>query len=236
MKTLDIVIPVYNNSDVLERSIKKQIEFYSKNMSAFDWQIIIANNTSTDNTSDIAKKLSMQFERVHFLDIPIKGRGNALKSAWSSSKADFLSYMDVDLATDLNAFPCLINNLAEGYDVSIGSKYISGASCKRNLSRYIISRFFNIFIKILFNAKFTDAQCGFKAITKTAASKVLPKINDGNWFFDTELLVYAQWAGLRIKDVPVTWVELGMAKKSGVKMLHTISSFIIKIIKLRLGC
>ena len=230
---LDIVIPIYNNVDVLEKSIKKQIEFYSKNLNNFNWNIIIANNASNQYTISISKKLAKKFKQVQYISILKKGRGNALKTAWSLSNSDFLSYMDVDLATDLKAFPELINNLKEGYDISVGSKYIKQAKCKRNLARYIISRLFNWTNIILFNSEFTDAQCGFKAITKEAATKILPKIKDGNWFFDTELLVYSQKRGLKIKEVPITWTELGMAKKSGVKMLKTIKEFIIKMIELK---
>ena len=230
---LDIVIPVYNNADVLNKSIYTQIDFYSKHLHNFDWNILIANNMSTDNTLAIAKKLSDQFKRVHYLNIPKKGRGNALKTAWLQSNAHFLSYMDVDLATDLNAFPILIDNLVKGYDLSVGSKYIRNAKCQRYFSRYILSKSFNIINKIIFNANFSDAQCGFKAINKSAAQAILPKIKDTNWFFDTELLVYAQRMGFSIKEVPVKWVELGMAKKSGVKMAKTIRDFIIKMIELR---
>lgn len=229
---LDIVIPVYNNSDVLDKSIHTQIMFYSKYLRNFDWNILIANNKSTDDTLDIAKRLSKKCKRVHYLDIPKKGRGNALKTAWLLSKADFLSYMDVDLATDLNAFPILISNLVNGYDLSVGSKYIRGARCRRYLFRYILSRVFNMINFILFNARFSDAQCGFKAVNRRVAQTILPSIRDGNWFFDTELLVYAQKKGFSIKEVPVKWIELGMAKKSGVKMMRTIWEFMIKTIEL----
>lgn len=230
---LDIVIPVYNNADVLAKSIHTQIAFYSKYLHNLDWNISIANNMSTDNTLEIAKKMSEKFKRIHYLDIQKKGRGNTLKAAWLQSKADFLSYMDVDLATNLHAFPIMINNLIKGYNLSVGSKYIRGSKCKRYLSRYILSRVFNIVNKVLFNAKFSDAQCGFKAISRTAAQAILPRIQDGNWFFDTELLVYAQKMGFSIKEVPVKWIELGMAKKSGVKMVRTIWEFIAKMFELR---
>lgn len=231
---LDIVIPVYNNSDVLEKSVLKQIHFYSEHLNTFNWNIIIANNKSTDNTLDIAKRLSKQFKRVNFIDIPVQGRGNAINIAWAASKSDFLSYMDVDLATDLRAFPELINTLIKGYDLSVGSKYLKKSFCKRNPTRYFVSRIFNEINKILFNARFTDAQCGFKAIKKTAATVLLPKIKDGNWFFDTELLVLAQENGFKLAEVPVTWKELGIAKKSGVKLVRTILEFINKMIELKL--
>lgn len=232
--TLNIVIPVYNEADVLEKSILKQYAFYSQNLSSFDWHITIANNGSIDTTSDIAKRLSKQFERVKWQDIPVKGRGNALKQVWSGSNADFQCYMDVDLATDLKDFPKLIDNLVQGYDISVGSKYMPGANYKRHFSRYILSKSFNLLNKMLFNAQFTDSQCGFKAITKNAASKLLPKIQDNNWFFDTELLVYAQKNNFKIKEVPVTWHELGMAKKSGVKVIRTIFDYLMKLIGLRI--
>lgn len=231
--SVDIVIPVYNNFDILQKSILTQIEFYSRHLEDFNWRIVIVNNTSTDNTLILAKKLAKQFKKVTYIDISKKGRGNALKKAWSRSNANILSYMDVDLATDLNAFPELINNIYKGYDLSVGSKYIPGARSKRHIYRYLLSKLFNLLNILLYNAYFSDAQCGFKAISRNAVSVLLPKIKDGNWFFDTELLVLAQRNGFKIKEVPINWKELGMANKSGVKIFKTVFDFAFKMVELR---
>jgi len=227
------MIPVYNNSDVLETSIKKQLNFYSQNLNEYDWKIVIVNNASTDNTLEIAKRLEKEHEKVEYMHFDEQGRGNALKHAWFNSDADFLSYMDVDLATDIKHVPELVGNLRDGYDLSVGSKYIPGAKHKRYLIRFILSRTFNKLNKFWFNANFTDAQCGFKALTKEAAVRVLPLVKDKNWFFDTELLVYAQRLGLRLKEVPVTWKEYGLASASGVRLISVCAQFLKKMIKLR---
>ncbi len=232
--TLDIVIPVYNNSDVLEKSIKTQLQFYSRNLNDFDWRIVIANNASKDNTLEIAKRLSKKYPEVKCITTEIQGRGWALREAWSKSNAQLLSYMDVDLATDLKSFPQMVRNLTKGYDVSVGSKYLKDSRMQRTALRNFLSRGLNILTKIILGAKFTDAQCGFKSLKKEVANVLLPKVKDNFWFFDTELLFHAQREGMKIIEVPIIWKELGMARKSGVKIAKTVSSFIYKMIELRL--
>ena len=221
-KKVDIVIPVYNNSCILEDSIKRQVIFFRKNLSNLAWRIVIADNASKDNTLELAKKLSRKYKEVAYFHIPEQGRGGALRYAWINTKADFVSYMDVDLATKLDAFPKMMDALMQGYDVSVGSKYIKGAEYHRDLTRLILSKGFNLACGIFLGTHFTDAQLGFKSLTRNAAAKVLPKIKDNFWFFDTELLYYSEKMGMRMKEVPVEWKE---GKKSGVKLFKTTTSF-----------
>ena len=142
------------------------------------------------------------------LHIPQKGRGRALRAAWLASPADVLSYMDVDLSTDLAAFPPLIEAIAsEGYDIAIGSRLARGADIRRSLRREAISRGYNVMIKGLFFTRFSDAQCGFKAVSRRAVQELVPLIENNEWFFDTELLILAEKAGYRIKEIPVRWLE-----------------------------
>jgi len=147
--------------------------------------------------------------RVDYLRLEQKGRGRALKQAWTQSQADVMSYMDVDLSTDLSAFIPLIEPLVNGrYEVAIGSRLARGAQTTRGLKREVISRIYNLMIKIAFpRRRFSDAQCGFKAITQTAARDLLPLVKDTGFFFDSELLLKAEAHGYRIHEVPVRWVD-----------------------------
>jgi putative flippase GtrA len=137
-----------------------------------------------------------------------KGRGHALRTAWSTSSAPVVAYMDVDLSTSLSALVPLVAPLLSGHrDVAIGSRLARGAHVVRGPKRELISRAYNLILKFSLRGRFSDAQCGFKALRADAARQLLPLVEDDQWFFDTELLVMAERLGLRISEVPVDWVD-----------------------------
>jgi len=206
MKTVDVVIPAYNEEKDLPRCIAALWDFLNEHLS-YQWQIVIADNGSTDKTLAVAQALSQQYPRVTYVHLEQKGRGRALRKAWLESKADAVSYMDVDLSTKLDAFPKLIQALNEGYGVAIGSRLMRGSKTKRSVKREFTSRAYNLLIKAMFWPSFSDAQCGFKAVRRDVIQEIVPFIKDQAWFFDTELLLLAQKKGYRIKDVPVEWLE-----------------------------
>jgi len=205
---VDAVIPVYNEQHVLERSITTLHAFLDEHL-PYDWRIVIADNASTDDTLKVAQRLGEQLRRVNVLHLAQKGRGRALRAAWLGSDADVVSYMDVDLSTDLAAYPPMIRAIAEeGYDVATGRRLGRGARVeRRKLQREITSRGYNLIIKLGFRTHFTDAQCGFKAVSRRAADALVPLIRDNEWFFDSELLILAEKKGYRIKQIPVHWID-----------------------------
>ena len=204
---IDVVVPVYNEQGGLERSIRRLNAFLSANL-PFAWRIVIADNASTDATLAIARALAQELPSTTVLHLRAKGRGRALRKAWSSSAADVLCYMDVDLSTDLRALLPLIAGLVSGHsDVAIGTRLARGSRVVRGRKREFISRAYNRLLRVLLGARFSDAQCGFKAIRADAARMLLPDVQDDGWFFDTELLVLAQRRGLRIHEVAVDWVD-----------------------------
>ena len=204
---VNITIPVYNEEKILPSSIASLHAFLGQHC-RFDWEIVVANNASIDGTLEVAKRLSKEFSNVRVVHLDQKGRGRALRKTWMESQADILSYMDVDLSSNLFAFPPLIEALVSGgFDIGIGSRLLKASTTKRSIKRETISRIYNLMVKAFFFTKFSDAQCGFKAITKKSAAELLPKIEDNGWFFDTELLVIGEKLGYRIFDLPVSWVE-----------------------------
>ena len=204
---LEIVVPVYNEQSVLERSIRRLHEFLGANM-PFAWRIVIADNASTDATLAIARALAHELSDTEVLHLGAKGRGSALRAAWSGSDAGVLCYMDVDLSTDLRALLPLVSGLISGHsDVAIGTRLAHGARVVRGRKRELISRTYNRLLRVVLGARFSDAQCGFKAIRADAAQRLLPAVRDDGWFFDTELLILAQRQGLRIHEVAVDWVD-----------------------------
>lgn len=207
-KRVDVVIPVYNEVKVLEASVTTTLALFDRNPQ-YDWRLVIADNGSNDGTSELARGLEARDPRVKALVLEVKGRGLALREAWLSSDSDIVSYMDVDLSTDLSHLPELIGLVAErGCDVAIGSRLAKGSKTDRQLKREITSRGYVALIRLTFpRLRITDAQCGFKALNRKAVEAVVPHIENRMWFFDTEMLVLAHQAKLRICELPVRWVE-----------------------------
>jgi len=204
---VDVVVPVHNEAAVLAESIRRLHDYLTAELS-LGWRIVIADNASTDATPQIALALAEDLPNVELLALPEKGRGRALRAAWERSDADVVCYMDVDLSTDLRALPPLLAPLFSGHsDLAIGSRLAPGSRVVRGAKRELISRSYNRLLHTILGTRFTDAQCGFKAIRADAAQRLLPSVRDEEWFFDTELLVLAQRQGLRIHEVPVDWIE-----------------------------
>src|SRR4051794_555055 len=205
--SVEIVVPVYNEELTLGRGIRRLHAFLTASF-PFEWRIVIADNASTDATPAIARALGRDLRRVSHLRLDERGRGRALRAAWSVSRADVVTYMDVDLSTDLRALLPLVAPLLSGHsDVAIGTRLAAGARVVRGPKRELISRSYNVILRTALRARFSDAQCGFKAVRADALEELLPAVKDEEWFFDTELLVLAQRRGLRIHEVPVDWVD-----------------------------
>ncbi len=200
------MIPVYNEEMAIGSCVDRLSRFLEENL-AHDWQIIIANNGSTDRTVEAARQLAAENDRVTVLNLSRKGRGLALRAAWGQSPADIVSYMDVDLSTNLQYFPLLVEGLCCGYDVAVGSRLMQASMVARRLKREVLSRGFNLLIRMLFRTRFSDAQCGFKALRREVAQTLLPYVVNNGWFFDAELLILAEKNGFRLFEAPVEWME-----------------------------
>ena len=203
---LDVVIPVHNEEVALASSVERVHRHLSR--LPYSFRITVADNASTDGTALVAHRLSREYDEVRAVYLHQKGRGLALKEVWSTSGSQVLVYMDVDLSTDLNALLPLVAPLLSGHsDLAIGTRLTRGSRTLRGPKRELISRGYNLLLRGTLRAGFSDAQCGFKAIRGDVAHELLPLVEDTSWFFDTELLVLAERAGLRIHEVPVDWVD-----------------------------
>jgi glycosyltransferase involved in cell wall biosynthesis len=204
---VDIFVPVFIEAVVLEASINR-LHSYLGTEFPFTWRITIVDNASTDATWFRAARLARDSDRVRAMHLDHKGRGLALRTAWTASDAAVVAYMDVDLSTDLDALLPLVAPLVSGHsDVAIGSRLAAGAAVARRPKRELISRSYNAMLRAVFAMRVRDAQCGFKALRADVARRLLPAIEDDGWFFDTELLLLAERNGLRIHEVPVDWID-----------------------------
>ncbi|GGX38117.1 bifunctional glycosyltransferase family 2/GtrA family protein [Streptomyces chryseus] len=204
---LDVVVPVFNEERDLEECVLRLREHLARTF-PYTFRITVADNASTDRTPEIADRLGRVVPEVTSVRLEQKGRGRALRAVWERSDAPVLAYMDVDLSTDLKALLPLVAPLISGHsDLAIGSRLAGGSRVVRGPKREFVSRTYNLILRSSLAARFSDAQCGFKAIRADVAERLLPMVEDTGWFFDTEMLVLAERAGLRIHEVPVDWVD-----------------------------
>ncbi|MEO3777732.1 glycosyltransferase [Micromonospora sp. B11E3] len=204
---LDVVIPVHNEETDLGPCVRRLHAHLAEHF-PYPFRITVADNASVDGTLAVAEELAARLPEVEVLHLDAKGRGRALGAAWSASPAPVLAYMDVDLSTDLAALLPLVAPLISGHsDLAIGTRLARTSRVVRGARREVISRGYNLLLRGTLAVSFSDAQCGFKAIRAEVAAGLLPLVRDTGWFFDTELLVLAQRAGLRIHEVPVDWVD-----------------------------
>ena len=228
--SIDVVIPVFNEEHQLASHVEKLYHFLQRHPTSPSWQIVIAENGSTDQTRKAAEQLTHQYPNVRVLHSSRPSRGEALIQAWRQSQAEVIAYMDVDLSTDLEAFPRLIASLVHGYDLAIGSRLIRGASVVRSNKREFLSRIYNLLVRRLFHVPYTDVQCGFKAMRRLAVAPLFSGIKTAGWFFDTELLLKAHQNQLRIQEIPVRWIE---DPDSRVKLPSTILHMAWGLIRLK---
>jgi putative flippase GtrA len=204
---IEVVVPVYNERHVLEASVRRLHTYLADNL-PYPFRITVADNASTDGTWSVAETLAADLPEVRAVHLDLKGRGRALRAVWSASDADVVAYMDVDLSTDLAAFLPLVAPLLSGHsDLAIGSRLARGSAVTRGPKREFISRTYNFLLRMTMAARFSDAQCGFKAARTEVVQALLPLVADEEWFFDTELLLLAERNGLRIHEVPVDWID-----------------------------
>jgi glycosyltransferase involved in cell wall biosynthesis len=204
---LDVTVPVHNEEKDLEPCVRRLHSYLCRRF-PHSFRITVADNASTDGTLRVAERLARELPQVHVVHLAEKGRGNALRQVWLASESPVLAYMDVDLSTDLAALGPLVAPLISGHsDLAIGTRLARSSRVERGPKREFISRSYNLLLQSLMGARFSDAQCGFKAIRADVARQLLPHTLDKAWFFDTELLVLAERCGLRCHEVPVDWTD-----------------------------
>jgi glycosyltransferase involved in cell wall biosynthesis len=227
---VDVVVPVHNEQRVIAASVRTLHEHLSRELH-FPFRITIADSASTDETLTVARALARELPEVEVVHVERKGRGLALRTVWGASDADVLAYMDVDLSTDLAALGELLEPLVRGTgDIAIGSRLLPGSQVTRGIKREVISRSYNLLLRVALGVCFSDAQCGFKAGRRELIQELLGEVEDETWFFDTELLFAAQRRKFAIHEVPVRWVE---DRDSRVDLLATARADLRGVMRLR---
>ncbi len=230
-KTVDIVTPVYyKEASTLKKRLLEQIAYYQKNLKNYNWKIIVANNGPKKDVIPVVENLMKKHKQISYTDIDTPGRGIALRHTWLNSTSDFLVYMDADLATSLDSLIPMLSLLESHCDVAIGSRYVPGARVKRTISRFIISKIYNILLNVILGLGIADSQCGFKGIRREVAGNVIPHVKDKWWFFDTEMLYVAKKMGYDVCEIPVEWYE---QDETSVQLIKVSLDYIKNILRLK---
>ncbi len=228
---VSVVVPVYNGSYFLESCVTQLRSYFSERKTPYE--IIIAEDGSTDGSKTLCRKLKERFPEIELLmETERLGRGESLKRAIAASHGDVVLYTDVDMATDIRHMGELIAQVSNGEDIVTGSRYLPGSEADRMLTRLVASRVYNRIVRLLLQSNLTDHQCGFKAFKRDAILRLLPAVKAEHWFWDTEILVRAQVLGLRVGEVPVQWSE-SEADKSTVRLMRDSMRFMSEVIRLR---
>jgi len=224
-----VVLPAYNEAANIEKAVFTTAKTLSKITNSFE--VIIAEDGSTDGTDRIASRLSKQYAYViHLHSNERQGRGRALKRAFKASSGEILCYIDVDLATDMKYLEKLIRAVStDGYDFATGSRMMSESDAKRPFKREFASRGYNFLVRFFLRSKLYDHQCGFKAFRRGPLFELLDEVENQHWFWDTELLVRAEHKGYRIIEFPVYWRHGGSSKVDLVKDVEGMGSEIFRL-------
>ncbi len=232
MKKILVVVPVYNEEEILEKHVKILHDFLSDNFSQYEWEIIIAATISKDKTFEIGRSLERELKQVKFYDCQIAPKSLAIKIAWLSEEADIYCYMDMDLSTDIKYTVNLINAIEQGNDLAIGSRTSEESKTARHFIRHLISVTLIFLLKLLFCTKINDFQCGFKAINRQVRDKILPQMKSLNHgFMDTELLLVSLDQGYKIKEIPVNWCD---ERKSKVRFFGAVTDALFSMLRIKL--
>lgn len=228
-----ITIPAYNEEKIIGQKIDQLFKFCQKELSNYQWLVIVAINGSKDKTLNIVQEKTKIYSNLKYINLNAPGKGGAIRKAWQTCLGDINIFMDADLSTELKFTHELIKAIEkDNYQIAIGSRYQKQSNLKRPFIRTLFSRTYNLILKIFFNLKITDASCGFKAVSQEVIKKIVPKIKNNDLFFDTELLILAHQNKLSIKEIPVTWKE-EKERKTKIKILKTSFNYFKEIVKIK---
>ncbi len=180
-----IVLPIYyGNLPELEWSVNEQVKYFRKNLSDYDWKIVISlNGKKEEKVWAKIQELIKKYPEVTYYYTEKQGKGYGVIEALINFKTDINAFMDIDLTTELVSFRALIEGVDKGYDLVIGSRYHKNSKVKRSPIRYIVSKIYHIiFANMILGIKVSDAQCGFKAMSSRVVENVLNKVENKVWF------------------------------------------------------
>ena len=228
---VSVVLPAYNEAATIERTVRTTLATLADFLPEGSFEVLVAEDGCDDRTPDIADRMAAEDDRVrHFHSDDRLGRGGALEHAFAAAAGDTLVYFDTDLATDMRHLEELIERVRSGEaDVATGSRWMPGQVADRPPKRGVPSRVYNGLVRLFLRSSLRDHQCGFKALSREAFERLHADVADEHWFWDTELLVRAQRAGLTVAEFPVEWEPKGDTKVDLVRDVFGMGSQILRL-------
>lgn len=203
---VSIVIPVRNEASRLKRNLQI-LDTFLQNLK-LPYEVIIVEDGSADGTSVIAKRIADQNSSMRIFTFNGRpGKGGAINRALTRTSGEIFFLMDADLAADLEYVSQLIDSVMRTNGVAIGSRLVDGAEVKRDGLRKYASKTYNLIVRCVFKTGIRDHQCGFKCFSKDVAERIIPRVRDSRWIWDTEFLIRAKMEGFIVEEVPIKWTE-----------------------------
>ena len=233
-KEVSIVLPAYNEASRIERCIREVTR--AVNAFSVSYEIIVAEDGSTDGTEKVVENLSRSNPQLRLLHSPVRlGKGKAIKKALASAEGDIIVFMDVDLSTSLKYLPQIVTLAQKHRGMAIGSRHVDGSKVQRRFSRTLFSLSYNLFVRMLFRDGVHDHQCGFKAMSREVAAVVLDKTESDGFFFDTEMILWCKKLDFPVTEVGVEWTEISKKGASAVRLFSDAAKLGLDLLSFRLN-
>jgi len=210
---LSVIIPVYNAEKLIEPTLKSVGDYLSRQF--YDWEVLIVNDGSRDNTAEVVKNFISADSRFRFLDNKENhGKGWVVRRGMMEARGDWRLFMDDDNSTTINHLDKFWPFTAEGYDVVIASIAVKGAQVAKSEKFYkrLLGKLGNLWIQFWVLPGIWDTQRGFKLFSAKASRAIFPKLTIDRWGFDVEALALARRFGFKIKEVPISWRNEGQSR------------------------
>lgn len=223
---LSFIFPVCNGDGQIESSVERIMKNLSK--CRCDYEILLAEDGSTDGSDSVCRSLSKKYKKVRHLHFKERlGKGLAIKNAMKKARGDAVIFSDIDLSSGTDSLARFVSEIKNGSDICIGSRYMENSDAKRYLKRMVLSKTYILLVRVLFGSRLSDFQCGFKAFSKNAIPVALDAKNN-SWFWDTETLLKAEKLGMKITEIPVSWVESGKSSVNSMKVSREMFTSMLK--------
>lgn len=228
------VIPAHNEAIIIKDTINKANKALASLLADYDWEIVVSENGSSDNTAEEAFLASAGLARVKVVSSPKAGKGGAIRRAWEGSKSDVCIFFDADLSADLGVIKDCLRELASGADIVAPSRFHPQSDVERSFLRKIISSSYALILRSFLRAPAMDMPCGIKAVSGRIIRELLTEVKDDGFFFDSELILRAGKRGYKIVEVPIIWKDVKISgRKSHVPLLRTSLSYVAALARLR---
>lgn len=230
--SFDIIIPTYNEEKIIQDSLHKLIDFHKNAAKLYNinCSIIIVDNGSTDQTSNIVKKFLKLNPEVKLIEISDKGKGIAVRTGFLYSKAEFVVFSDADLASDIMAIPRMLELANNGADLVYASRFENDSEVSRSITRAIPSYIFLKLANIFLSLNISDYNCGLKLYNRKVFLDIFLTLDNYGFFFDTEVIYRASLKKINLKPVGVRWVE---GEDSKVKVFNLSLNYLRNLINIK---